>query len=74
MVLGRALSREPGRAIGAVAASLSINRGLLQRWRNELEPHGAETFPGNGRLKPSDQEVAQLRKKLVLAQQESDLL
>lgn len=68
------LSREPGRTIGAVAASLGINRGLLQRWRKELESHGAEAFPGNGRLKTSDEEVAQLRKELARAQQERDIL
>ena len=68
------LSREAGRTVGEVAANLGIDRGLLQRWRSELESHGAEAFPGNGRLKASDEEVLQLRKDLARAQQERDIL
>ena len=68
------LSREAGRTVGDVAANLGIDRGLLQRWRSELESHGAEAFPGNGRLKASDEEVLQLRKDLARAQQERDIL
>ena len=68
------LSREAGRTVGEVAANLGIDRGLLQRWRSELESHGAEAFPGNGRLKASDEVVVQLRKDLARAQQERDIL
>ena len=68
------LSREAGRTVGEVAANLGIDRGLLQRWRSELESHGAEAFPGNGRLKASDEEVLQLRKDLARAQQERYIL
>jgi transposase len=50
------LSREPGRKVGEVAANLGIDRGLLQRWRSEMEAHGASAFPGNGRPKASDEE------------------
>ena len=68
------LSREPGRKVGEVAANLGIDRGLLQRWRSEMEAHGASAFPGNGRAKASDEEVLQLRKELARAQQERDIL
>ena len=68
------LSREPGRTVGEVAANLGVDRSLLQRWRSEMEAHGAEAFPGNGRPKASDEEVLQLRKELARAQQERDIL
>jgi transposase len=68
------LSHEPDRTVGEVAASLGIDRGLLQRWRKELGEHGVEAFPGNGRLKASDDEVARLRRELARAQQERDIL
>ena len=68
------LSREADRTVGEVSASLGIDRGLLQRWRKELGEHGAEAFPGNGRLKASDDEVARLRRELSRAQQERDIL
>ena len=68
------LSREPGRTVGQAAANLGVDRSLLQRWRSEIESHGAEAFPGNGRPKASDEEVLQLRKELARAQQERDIL
>lgn len=68
------LSREPGRTVAEVAGNLGIDRSLLQSWRGQVEAHGAEAFPGNGRLKSSDEEVAQLRKDLARAQQERDIL
>jgi transposase-like protein len=47
---------------------------LLQRWKSQMNAHGASAFPGNGRTKASDEEVLQLRKDLARAQQERDIL
>jgi transposase len=35
---------------------------------------GAEAFPGQGHLKPSDAKVMQLRKELAIAREERDIL
>jgi len=56
-----------------VATSLGVDRSLLQRWKSEIDAHGASAFPGNGRARASDEEVLQLRKDLVRAQQERDI-
>lgn len=68
------LTLEPGRAVGEVAANLGIDRSLLQRWRSEMQSHGSDAFPGNGRPKAGDEEVLQLRKDLARALQERDIL
>lgn len=68
------LTHEPGRTVGEVATSLGIDRSLLQRWKAEIDAHGASAFPGNGRTKASDEEVIQLRKALSRAEQERDIL
>jgi transposase len=68
------LSREPDRSVSEVAASLGIARSLLHRWRKDVGEHGLEAFPGNGKLKASDDELARLRKELARAQQERDIL
>ena len=68
------LTHEPGRTVGEVATSLGLDRSLLQRWKSELDAHGASAFPGNGRAKASDEEVLRLRKDLARAQQERDIL
>ena len=68
------LTHEPGRTVGEVATSLGLDRSLLQRWKSEIDAHGASAFPGNGRAKASDEEMIQLRKDLARAQQERDIL
>ena len=68
------LASEPGRTVREVAANLGVDRSLLQRWKSEMDAHGASAFPGNGRAKASDEEVLQLRKDLARAQQERDIL
>jgi transposase len=68
------LTLEPGRTVSEVAANLGVDRSLLQRWKSEMDAHGASAFPGNGRTKASDEEMLQLRKGLARAQQERDIL
>ncbi len=68
------LSREPGRTVGEVATNLGVDSGVLHRWRSEMKADGPSAFPGNGRPKASEEEVLQLRKELVRAQQERDIL
>jgi transposase len=68
------LTHEPGRTIGEVAANLGIARNLLHRWKSEIKTHGAEVFPGKGKLRPSDEEVSRLKSELARAQQERDIL
>lgn len=68
------LTLEPGRTVGEVAANLGINPGLLQRWRSQVKAHGPGVFPGNGRVKASDEEVLRLKKELARVQQERDIL
>jgi len=65
---------EQDRTIGDVAASLGVNRGLLQRWKSQLKSEGVLAFPGNGRLNPADEENRRLRKELSRVRQERDIL
>ena len=48
------LTHEPGRTVGEVATSLGLDRSQRQRWKSEIDAHGASAFPGNGRAKASD--------------------
>ena len=68
------LANEPGRTLNEVAANLGLDRSMLWRWRMEMDADGATAFPGNGRAKPSDKEVLELRRELARAQQERDIL
>src|SRR5262245_1442613 len=68
------LSEDPDRTVSEVAAGLGISRGLLYRWRSELKADEAQAFPGKGRLKPADEEVARLRRELARVTEEREIL
>ena len=65
---------EEGRSVTDVARSLGIDRSLLQRWKSEFKDDGAVAFPGEGRQKPEDEEIARLKRELSQAQRERDIL
>lgn len=68
------LVTEQGRTVSDVAESLGIDRSLLQKWKSQVTAEGANAFPGNGRPRPSNDEVERLRRELAQARQERDIL
>ena len=57
-----------------IAEDLGISTSSLNRWRRELREDPEQAFPGQGNLKPRDQEVEQLRRELHRMRQERDIL
>ena len=68
------LIEESDRPITDVARELGVNVNLLYRWRNTFSSDAEEAFPGNGKLKASDSELARLRRELELVTEERDIL
>lgn len=62
--------------IKAVADELEIRPELLYRWRSEFATDDRISFPGNGKLKMTEEEskVAQLEKQLADMRMERDIL
>jgi transposase len=56
-----ALSR--GGPVRTVAEGLGIRENILSRWIREYRKDTDQAFPGNGRLKPDDEELRLLRKE-----------
>ena len=69
-----AWSRQPGMTVAQAASDLGLTAGQLHRWRNERDQHGAEAFPGNGRLRPAEEELARLRRENAQLRMERDIL
>ena len=63
-----------GRRYEQVSDELGIPVGTLVTWVQTHKKNGAEAFPGKGCLKPSDAEIAQLRKELAIVREERDIL
>ena len=68
------LSMEEGRAGSDVAKELGIHPNVLYRWRKEFLEDSEDSFPGQGKLKASDEEVARLRREVALLREDREIL
>jgi len=57
-----------------VARELGIHPNVLYRWRKEYLNDRVESFPGQGKMKASDEEVARLRREVAQLREERELL
>ena len=62
------------RSIRQVASDLGISSELLYRWRKEFKSDPEESFPGNGNLKETDQEVDHLHREVSRLKAENAFL
>ena len=69
-----ALMTEGGLSIAQASRDLGIREGVLGRWKKQFEEAPLEAFPGKGRLRPQDEELARLRKENEILRQERDIL
>ena len=46
-------------SLAQVARELDLRPEMLRRWKRQVEEDGEQAFPGHGRLKADDEQVAQ---------------
>ena len=68
------LMTEGGLSIAQASRGLGIRESVLGRWKKQFEEAPLEAFPGKGRLRPQDEELARLRKENEILRQERDIL
>jgi len=68
------LVTERGTPIAEAARNLGIHENLLYKWKKQYLEDTAAAFPGKGHLKPQDEELRQLSRKLADVEQERDIL
>jgi len=68
------LATQQGASVKETAENLGINTSMLHTWKRELAVDGDQAFPGNGRLKPDDEEIRRLRLELRRTREERDIL
>jgi transposase len=56
------------------AKDLGISDSILYKWRKDQVKDGVDAFPGNGKLKPLDEENRQLRLDVKRLRDERDIL
>ncbi len=69
---------EAGKKPGAdLARELGIKRNQLYKWKEEVEAHGEQAFPGHGRrpsLGSQAEENARLKRELKRVEEENEIL
>lgn len=68
------LVTERGVAVAQAAKDLDVHENVLRKWVRELREEHQEAFPGNGKQKAQDAEIARLRKEVAKLKMERDIL
>ena len=68
------LVRERGVAVAQAARDLDLHENVLRKWVREAEADPQPAFPGNGQMKPEQQEIERLRRELARMRAERDIL
>ena len=68
------LITDRGYSIAEASRNLGIEYSVLRRWKKQFENDSNYAFPGKGKLKPQDEEMRQLKRKLERVTQERDIL
>lgn len=68
------LVRERGVAVAQAARDLDLHENVLRKWVREAEADPHSAFPGNGQMKPEQQEIERLRRELARMKAERDIL
>ena len=68
------LVSEDGISVAQAARDLGIAQSVLWRWKKQFAEDPEHAFPGKGKLKPQDEELARLRRENEILRQERDIL
>ncbi len=61
-------------AVTQAARDLDWHENVLRKWVREAEADPQSAFPGNGQMKPEQQEIERLRRELARMKAERDIL
>ncbi len=63
-----------GKTDNQMESDLGLFQGALGKWRQDYKNDPASAFPGQGKLKPLDEEIRRLRRENDILRQERDIL
>lgn len=68
------LVRERGVSVAQAARDLDVHENLLRKWVKDFVHDPLEAFPGHGRMKAAEAEIAQLKREVQKLKAERDIL
>ncbi len=63
-----------GRTIRSVARDLGIHENMLHRWKQEYLQDREHSFPGKGHMKPHEEELMKLKRKITDLEEDRAIL
>lgn len=68
------LVRERRVSVAQAARDLDVHENLLRKWVKQLADDPLEAFPGHGKMKAAEAEIAQLKREVQKLKAERDIL
>jgi transposase len=68
------LVKERGVSVAQAARDLDVHETMLRKWVREFGADPAQSFTGNGQMKPDQLEIKRLRKEVAMLKAECDIL
>jgi transposase len=68
------LLTDHGYGVSEAARHLGLHANMLRKWKRKLEQQGESAFPGNGRLRPAQEELQCLRQENTRLRMEREIL
>lgn len=68
------LVTEQGKRVTHVARDIGVSEATVRGWVKKYKEHGENAFPGSGNLRPEDEEIRKLKKKLADMEEENAIL
>ena len=62
------------KSVPSLEKELGIQRSTLYSWIRKYDEDHQDAFPGEGKLKPADEELRKIRKQLLDVTEERDIL
>ena len=68
------LVKERGVSIVQASRDLDTGENVLRRWIKEISSQHGQAFPGQGQVRPEQQEIDRLRREVAKLKAERDIL
>ena len=68
------LIRERGVSVAQAARDLDVHENLLRNWVKQFAEDPLEAFPGHGKMKAAEAEIAELKREVQKLKAERDIL
>jgi len=68
------LIRDRGVSIAQASRDLGVHENLLRAWVRDFAADPKQAFPGQGQMKPEQQEIERLRREVIKLKAERDIL